>query len=336
MKKTLFLGMLAACLLFAASVAGAAEYKKQIINCATANPPGSQHDVVLQAFKKIVEEESGGNITVKLFLSGSTGDEQTNVKQLRTGELHLATVFNGNMSPAAPILNILGLPYLFEKPEDARKLLTNKEYTNKLADIVAKQSRARPLGWIIGGYRHITNGKHPIKKMADLQGIKLRVSPSITQLEAFRAWGIEPHPMAWAEVFNALQQGVIDGQENPFFSIRDNKFWEVQKYVTELHYMLWLGPIAVSEQWYQKLDPDTRTLVESAVTRAQAIEWDWIDGVEDACKKLAIEHGMQVDTLEDEPMWAEKARAIWPKFYDAIGNKEMLDETLAIIKAGKK
>lgn len=331
MRKPLVLGMIAACLLFAVSSALAATYKKQTINCATANPPGSQHDVVLQAFKKIVEAESAGNITVKLFLNGSMGDEQTNVKQLRTGELQLATVFNGNMSPAAPILNILGLPYLFAKPEDARKLLTNKEYTTKLHDMVAKQSRARPLGWILGGYRHITNSKHQIKKMSDLQGIKLRVSPSITQLEAFRAWGIDPHPMAWAEVFNALQQGVIDGQENPFFAIRDNKFWEVQKYVTELHYMLWLGPISVSEVWYQKLDPDTKALVTSAVERAQAIEWDWITDVEDTCKKLAIEHGMIVNDLEDEEQWMEKARAIWPKFYEAIGDTKMVDETLAII-----
>ncbi|MCL2001106.1 MAG: TRAP transporter substrate-binding protein, partial [Planctomycetes bacterium] len=210
-----------------------------------------------------------------------------------------------------------------------------KEYMTKLSDIAASQSRARPLGWIIGGYRHLTNSKHPIQKISDLQGIKMRVSPSITQLEAFRAWGIDPHPMAWAEVFNALQQGVIDGQENPFFSIRDNKFWEVQKYVTELHYILWLGPIAVGELWYQRLDADTKALVDSAIARAQEIEWEWIAGVEDECKQLAIDNGMQVDTLEDEEVWMEKARAIWPKFYETIGNQAMIDEALAILAAGQ-
>ncbi|MCL2001492.1 MAG: C4-dicarboxylate ABC transporter substrate-binding protein, partial [Planctomycetes bacterium] len=86
--KKLFL-LFAILSLFIASGIGAVEYRKQIINCATANPPGSQHDIALQAFKKIVEEESGGNIEVRLFLSGSMGDEQTNIRQLRTGELHL-------------------------------------------------------------------------------------------------------------------------------------------------------------------------------------------------------------------------------------------------------
>lgn len=332
MRKTALFAFAAFAVFCVAFPADAATYKKQTLMCATANPPNSQHDVALQEFKRVMEEESGGAIEVKIFLNGSMGDEQANVKQLRTGELHLATVFTGNMAPAAPILNILSLPYFFAKPEDAAKLLNNKEYMTKLADIAAKQSRARPLGWILGGYRHMTNNKHRIRKMSDLQGIKMRVSPAPTQLEAFRAWGIDPHPMAWAEVFNALQQGVIDGQENPFFAIRDNKFWEVQKYVTELHYILWTGPIAVSEVWYQKLDPDTRALVEKAVRMAQQKEWEWVETVEATCKQLAIDHGMIVDVLEDEPEWEAKARAIWPKFYDLIGNTEMIDEAVAIMK----
>ncbi|MDR3077615.1 MAG: TRAP transporter substrate-binding protein, partial [Planctomycetota bacterium] len=213
-------------------------------------------------------------------------------------------------------------------------LLNNADFTKKLAEIVVSQSRVRPLGWILGGYRNITNGKHRITKIGDLQGIKLRVSPTVTQLEVFRAWGIDPHPMAWAEVFNALQQGVIDGQENPMFTIRDNKFWEVQKYVTELHYMLWTGVIAASETWYQRLDPDTRALVDKAVAIGQETEWKWVADQEEICKKLAIEHGMTVDSLEDENIWIEKARAIWPKFHDLIGDKALIDQALNIIKAG--
>ncbi len=332
MRRIMIFALLAIAALCVSLPADAATYKNQTINVATANPPNSQHDIALQEIKRVMEEESGGAIQVKIFLNGSMGDEQANVKQLRTGELHIASVFTGNMAPAAPILNILSLPYFFAKPEDAEKLLTNKEYMTNLADIVAKQSRARPLGWILGGYRHMTNGKHRIRKMADLQGIKMRVSPAPTQLEAFKAWGIDPHPMAWAEVFNALQQGVIDGQENPFFTIRDNKFWEVQKYVTELHYILWTGPIAVSEVWYQGLDADTKALVEKAIAKGQEKEWAWITDQEETCKQLAIDHGMTVDVLEDEDQWEAKARAIWPQFYDLIGDTKMIDEALAIMK----
>ena len=334
MRKALFTVLIAVCLQATAFVAQAAAYKAQTIMVATANPANSQHDVAIQAFKKVLEDESNGAITVKVFLNGTMGDEQANFKQLRTGELHIATVFTGNASPSAPILNILTLPYLFPDPKDAAALLKNKEFTRKLAEIVVAQSRVRPLGWILGGYRNLTNAKHRITKIGDLQGLKLRVSPTVTQLEVFRAWGIEPHPMAWAEVFNALQQGVIDGQENPFFTIRDNKFWEVQKYVTELHYMLWTGVIGVSEVWYQKLDPDTRALLEKAIAMGQETEWKWVADQEAICKQLALDHGMTVDPLEDENVWIEKARAIWPKFYDLIGDKGLIDQAMGIIKAG--
>ena len=108
---------------------------------------------------------------------------------------------------------------------------------HKMADEIAQQSRARPLGWLLGGYRLLTNSKRPITTMADLKGLKIRVPAVELQLAAFRSWGVEPHPLSWSETFNALQQGVVDGQENPYAIIRDQKFWEVQKYVTDLHYM---------------------------------------------------------------------------------------------------
>ncbi len=323
-----------ACLLLAAPSAQAAEYPKMTIMGATANPPDSQHNYALQVFKKVVEGESKGAITVKLFLSGSMGDEQTNVKQLRSGELHVASVFTGNMSPFAPVLNLMGLPYLFPTPGDAQKLLSNKAFMNKISETVTKQSGARPLCWLMGGYRVLTNSKHRVKNINDLQDLKIRVSPSETQLEAFKSWGVSPHPMAWAEIFSALQQKVVDGQENPFFAIPDNKFWEVQKYITEIHYMFWTGIVAVSDSWYQKLNPASRALIAKAMAEAQKAEWEWVEKKEVASKEQAIQHGMVVDKLEDEPVWVDKARGTWPKFYSKIGGKEIVDEAVAII--GKK
>ena len=107
---------------------------------------------------------------------------------------------------------------------------------NKTADAIARQSRTRPLSWLVGGYRIITNSKKPINTMADLKGLKIRVPAVELQLAAFRSWGVEPHPLAWSETFNGLQQGVVDGQENPHAINRDQKFWEVQKYITNIHY----------------------------------------------------------------------------------------------------
>jgi tripartite ATP-independent transporter DctP family solute receptor len=338
MKRLSRLSLLAALLLSVAMTASAATYKKQTIMAASANTPGSNHGVLLNRFKDIVEKESGGAITVKVYLGGTMGDETANVKQIRNAELHIATLFAGNLTPSAPTANVLCLPYLFTSMDEAYAVLSDKAFTTALADQVAKESGARPLGWMIGGWRSITNSKKPINKLEDLQGLKIRVSPTAMQLAAFRAWGIEPHPMAWSEVFNALQQGVVDGQENMYVTNRDNKFWEVQKYMTEIHYMLWIGPVIVSDAWYRKLDADTRALVDKAVETAQKEEWAAAEKEQSDSKKLSIENGMQITIIDpaEEVRWQEKARGVWKDFLNTPEMKSLTDKALAVIAAMPK
>ncbi|SHN65365.1 TRAP transporter substrate-binding protein [Desulfovibrio litoralis] len=311
--------------------ANAAEYKKMTIMAATANPEGSFHVTALNKFKEIIEKESNGAITVKLFVGGSMGDEQANVKQLRNEELHVAVLANGNLTPFAPKATTLILPYMFPKIENAYTLLGNEKFVNDFGDEIAKQGKVRPVAWLIGGYRVLTNSKKPVKSVADLQGLKIRVPPVKIQLDAFKSWGVEPHPLAWSETFNALQQGVVDGQENPHAVNRDQKFWEVQKYITDLHYMLWVGPILVSENWYKKLPADTKALVLKAAKDAAQYEWKWSAEQDQIALKECLAHGMILDQPADnEAEWKERARAIWPQFYDVVGGKKALDDILAI------
>jgi tripartite ATP-independent transporter DctP family solute receptor len=313
-------------------------YKKQTIMAASANTPGSNHGVLLNRFKDIVEKESNGAITVKVYLGGTMGDEVANVKQLRNTELHIATLFSGNLTPNAPTANVLCLPYLFTNINEAYAVLSDEGFRKELADDVAKESGARPLGWMIGGWRSITNSKKPIKTLEDMQGLKIRVSPTAMQLAAFRAFGIEPHPMAWSEVFNALQQGVVDGQENMYVTNRDNRFWEVQKYMTEIHYMLWIGSVLVSDSWYQKLDADTRALVAKAVLTAQNEEWAAAEKEQSDSKKLSIDNGMEVTIIDpkEEERWKERARGVWKDFINTPEMKSLSDKALAIIAAMPK
>ncbi len=329
--KRLLCGLIALTLLCIAGTGNAAEYKKMTIRVATANPQGSLHVTALDKFKEVVEKESKGAITVQTFYGGALGDEQANVKQCRDGELDITVVACGNATPFAPSAGAVYMPYLFPKAEAAKKVFSNEAFTTRLAEQMVKEGRVRPLGWLSGGYRHITNSKHPVTKMEDLKGLKIRVPAVELQLAAFRSWGIEPHPLAWTETFNALQQGVIDGQENPHTINRDQKFWEVQKYITESHYLLWVGPILASEKWYRKLDPATKALVNKAAKEAVATEWAWADEQDSIALKDCLAHGMQFDKLTDEPKWMEAARSVWPKFYDKVGGKDLIDLELSIM-----
>ena len=329
--KRMICGLAALALLGAVSTGHAVEYKKQTIKIATSGPQGSAHVCGLDKFAEVLEKGSNGAITVQKFYGGALGDEQANVKQCKDNELHVTVVACGNVTPFAPSAGVVYLPYMFPKLDDAKKLFTNQGFMDKLAANTVKEGRVRPLGWLIQGYRHITNSKHPITKMEDLKGLKIRVPPVQLQLAAFKSWGVEPHPLAWSETFNGLQQGVVDGQENPHTVNRDMKFWEVQKYITEVHYLLWVGPILASEKWYRSLDKDTKALVDKAAKEAQATEWKWAEEQDAVALKDCQSHGMQYDKLTDEPKWVEAARSIWPQFYDKVGGKALVDEAVAII-----
>lgn len=185
----------AAVLMLSLGTADAAEYKKMTIRAATANPQGSLHVVAIDKFKEIVEKESNGAITVQTFYGGSLGDEQANVKQLRNAEIHLAVLADGNLTPFAPQAGVFILPYMFPKISDAEKLFGNEAFMNKTADAIAKQSRTRPLSWLVGGYRIITNSKKPINTMADLKGLKIRV-PAVELQLAASARGAS-NPIRW-------------------------------------------------------------------------------------------------------------------------------------------
>ncbi len=331
MKKTLVAALALAFFGLGLTSAQAVEYKKMTIRAATANPTGSLHVTYIDKFKEVIEKESNGAIKVKTFYGGSLGDEQANVKQCRDGELDLAVLATGNLTPFAPAAGLVYLPYIFPNTESAYKLYSNKTFMNKINDQVAKESRTRTVSWLVSGYRMITNSKRPINTLEDLKGLKLRVPPVELQLEAYRAWGIEPTPLAWSETFNALQQGVVDGQDNSPTVNRDQKFWEVQKYISNVHYLLFSAVAIVSDRWFQKLDPQTKELVMKAADIAQKTEWDWSAVEEEKALKQLIDNGMKFNDLQDEDKWQERARSVWPRYYDKVGGKAMVDEALAIM-----
>lgn len=322
----------AAVLMLSLGTANAAEYKKMTIRAATANPQGSLHVVAIDKFKEIVEKESNGAITVQTFYGGSLGDEQANVKQLRNAEIHLAVLADGNLTPFAPQAGVFILPYMFPKISDAEKLFGNEAFMNKTADAIARQSRTRPLSWLVGRLPHHHQLQEAHQHDGRPQGPEdprpRRGAPACR----LPLVGRRTPSAAWSETFNGLQQGVVDGQENPHAINRDQKFWEVQKYITNIHYMLWVGPMLVSDPWFRRLDPQTKALVEKAAKEAAAYEWKWSAEQDEIALKECLARGMVINDVSDEPAWTEAARSVWPQFYDKVGGKAVVEEALAIMQ----
>ncbi len=289
-----------------------------------------------EKFKELVEKYSDGRIKVDIYPQSQLGDEQALVQSLRSASVELAVVYSGNAQALAPSIGAVMLPYLYTRSEDAWAGLD--AVTDELNKRLVKESGIRILGFYEKGFRVLTNSKKPVTKLSDLQGLKIRVTPSEIPLQTFKAWGVDPIPMAWAEVFTALQQKVIDGQENPYSTIPAFKFEEVQKYVTEIHYMLWTGPLLVSEKFFQTLPEDLKqTMVKAGKESA-----DWERALNDKETRTAIETikkaGMVLSGApEDEAEWQKRAQSIWPRFYDKAGGKEWVEWVIKTVgEAAKK
>ena len=248
--RNLFMIILAVCFVFA--FGSVTEAKVYTIKYAQASAPSSFHGFCAERFKKHAEEIGKGKVKVELFHGGQMGSEQDNVQQVSQNMIQLATMAVNNVTPFAPIVGFCTLPYIWTSKAEAYAVLDGP-VSEKLNNIMIKQGNFRALGWLVGGFRVLTNSKKPVRTPGDLKGVTIRVPKNPIMIAAYKAWGINPVPMAWTETFNALQQKVVDGQDNPYIVNETSKFQEVQKYITNIHYILWIGPLLVSETWYSSL-----------------------------------------------------------------------------------
>ena len=188
----------------------------------------------------------------------------------------------------------------------------------------------RILAWTYSGFRVLSNSKKPITKIDDLDGVIVRVPKNEIMIDTYKSWGNNPTPMAWSETFTALQQGVVDGQDTPYTTIYAMKFGEVQKYISDLHYLFLLEPLIVSESLFQSQDKATQDAMIAAGQEASKFSLQWLIDKEKTIKvELVEKYGMQIDKIEDEDVWASKAQqAVWPKFYESVGGKDKVNALL--------
>ena len=288
------------------------------------------HHAAALDFKNYVEKATNGKVDVQIYPGSQLGGEERSFQDIQQGVIQIASLAVNNVTVFSPSMGVFDLPYMFTNYEDCYKLIDqNWDEINKR---MIAESGNMAVGWLVQGFRVLSNSKHPIRTVEDLKGLKISVPNNPIMIATFRAWGGEPAPMAWDETFNALQQKVVDGQENPHAINRDQKFWEVQKYITNIHYMLWVGPMLVSDPWFRKLDPQTKALVEKAAKEAAAYEWKWSAEQDEIALKECLARGMVINDVSDEPAWTEAARSVWPQFYDKVGGKAVVEEALAIMQ----
>jgi len=333
MKKVIALLLVLALVGTAVFAQGAEESsaeKVYKIKLSHSTPEGDQIYKVGERFKELAAEYSNGRIQVDTYPIMQLGGEQENVQDVATGSIETAIVYTGNFKPFAPSVGVLMLPYIFTSNEEAWNGMDS--ILDELNEKVIAESGTRILGYFDRGFRYLTNSKKPVRTIDDLKGLKIRVSQVDVTIETFRAWGIEPIPMAWDEVPTALQQRVIDGQENPYATIDSHKFYETQDYVTEIHYMIWTGPLIINNALYESMPADLQDALDRAGKEAAEYGRQIAQQEEVKSKKLVEEKGMTLlGPPVDEEVWQEKAQSVWPKFYEAVGGKAWVEQALSLM-----
>jgi len=227
--------------------------------------PGSLFDISANKFAQDVNQALKGKVEVRVFHSSQLGSDEQMIKGIRVASPEMA-VPSTVMSTVDQKFGVFEMPYLIVNRAHMKKAAENPEVQKALFDGLPARG-IRVLGVWENGFRHITNSVRPIVKPEDLKGIKLRVPGGVWRVKMFQVYGANPSPMPFSEVYSALQQGVMDAQENPFSQIASAKFQEVQKYLSLTGHVYTPAYLIVSEDFWKKLPKD----VQDAITKtAQA------------------------------------------------------------------
>lgn len=235
-------------------------------NAAPTNP----RQIASLKFADLVKEKTGGRIEVRVAPSEQLGNEASLLTSLRTGAVDLTVNSQGSTSALVPEIAALGLPFLFSASADAFRLLDGP-FGDVLAQRFAKVGMV-PLGYWDNGIRNISNSKRPIAVPDDLKGLKIRTPPDPMTIDIFQALGAATQQISFGELYVALQQGVVDGQENPLTNIASSKLFEVNPFISITGHKWESSPFLMSQITWNRLPAADRDVIKAAAAEAGALQ----------------------------------------------------------------
>ncbi len=257
----------------------------------------SHQGVAIDTFAKEVEKRTSGRYKIQPFYSGSLGGERESVEAVQLGTQELTFTSTGPVPNFVPEVAILDIPFLFRDYNHARTTLDGPIGQELLGKFPSKGIVA--LAWGENGFRHMTNNKRAVNAPDDLKGLKMRTMENPVHIQAYKALGIIPTPMAFPEVFTALQQGTVDGQENPLSVITAAKFEQVQKYLSLTGHVYSPALLLMNKAQWDKLSADDKKAFSEAAKEAVKANRGRVDDDEKKAVTDLRSKGMNVvETLD--------------------------------------
>ena len=292
------------------------------IDLSLAAVEGSHQDVGAKAFGDKLSELTDGRIEVKYFYNNALGGEREVVEGMSIDSIDMAMTSTGPIGGFVPEFFVFDLPYLFESVEHAYAVL-DSEIGENLAAKFEETAHVKVLAWTENGYRNETNSVRPINSPTDLVDIKHRTQESEVQVDTWRALGANATPMAWPEVYTALQQGVMDSQENPIAVINDARFYEVQDYLALTKHVYSPSPIMMSSVLFESLSSEDQAAVLEASAYALPIQREASQVAEVELTQALVDEGMQITEPDLAPFRAA-VEPVYEKWAPEIG-EDLID-----------
>lgn len=306
-------------LVLAAGFAGAASAQVEI-RLGHVLPEGHSWHVAATGFADEVKAATDGRVDISVYPSGQLGSEKEVIEGLQFGSVQAGVIGSGSFQNVEPKLGIIEMPYAWTSREQAFTAL-DADLGDALEDLLAAKGIV-VLSWWETGFRNITNNTRPIESPADLAGLKIRVTPDKVRLAAFEGLGAEPAPLAFGELYSALQQGLFDAQENPLSIIDAASFFEVQDYVSLTEHIFGAASLSVSAATWNKIAPEDQAVVLELAQKWAESQRKMAADAEAELKSVLEEKGMAFNTV-DKAAFVEAVAPVWETQADVFGPELM-------------
>jgi tripartite ATP-independent transporter DctP family solute receptor len=277
--------------------------------------PNHPYQTSLVEFARLVDEKSKGTIKVDVFHSSQLGNERDMVEGLQLGTMEMALVSTAPLASFTKDFLVFDLPFIFKDTQTARSVVDSEIGTELLKGLDKQEIKG--ICYFENGFRNVTNSKLPIESPKDLNGMKIRTMENAVHMDSFTALGADPTPMAFGELFTALQQKTIDAQENPLAIIDTSKFYEVQEYLSITEHFYAPAPMLMGAKFYNGLTAEQQKIITESALEARDFERKLLDTTNEKLIVFLEEKGMKINYPDKTP-FIKAVQSVYEKYTGTI------------------
>jgi tripartite ATP-independent transporter DctP family solute receptor len=314
-RREVVVGGLAACAAGSAALGPVRAQSKMVLKASDVHPLGYPTVEAVMRMGKKLEAATGGRLSIQMFPSMQLGGEKEAIEQAQVGALQIARISVGAVGPVVDDVNVFNMPFVFRDSRHMEAVLDGEIGAELLAKITANEkTRLVALGWMNAGSRNIYNSKRPVKVLADLKGLKIRMIGNPLFIDTMNALGGNGIAMGFDQVFSAMQTGVVDGAENNLPSFVAQNHYQVAKYFSMTEHLIIPELLVFSKASWAKLTPDDQALLKKLGREAQLEQRTlWYEAEAKALDKMK-EVGTDIVMSIDKAPFREAVKPVWEKY----------------------